>query len=131
MKPILAILLLTASLQAQTYITIDTSGNKILHIDDSPNYMAMVYYDDEPREQLKHFVFVEIPELDIKPSTTIYGEPEKFIPKYHTETLIKDIKESDGILYGIRFGLLIIASLFYFYGLKNITIFSTHNELRQ
>lgn len=79
-------------------------------------------------------VWLPIPEekeLNIKPSTTYYAEAEKFIPKYHTETFIKDIKESDGILYGIRFGLLIIATLFYFYGLKNIAIFKPENELRQ
>jgi hypothetical protein len=26
----------------------------------------------------------EIPDLNIKPSTTIYLEPEKFVPKFHT-----------------------------------------------
>jgi hypothetical protein len=79
-------------------------------------------------------VWLPIPEekeFKIEPSKTVYLEPEKFIPKYHTETLIKDIKERDGILYGIRFGLLIITTLFYFYGLKNITIFKPENELRK
>jgi hypothetical protein len=79
-------------------------------------------------------VWLPIPEekeLDIKPSTTVYLEPEKFIPKYHNATEINIPNAKDGILYGIRFGLLVIATLFYFYGLKNITIFSTHNELRQ
>jgi hypothetical protein len=79
-------------------------------------------------------VWLPIPEekeLDIKPSDKVFLEPEKFIPKYHTEAEINMPNSKDGILYGIRFGLLIIATLFYFYGLKNITIFSTHNELRQ
>jgi len=83
MLRILAILL-TASLQAQTYTTIDSNGTKVLHIDESPNYMAMVYYDDDARQPLEPLVFDTIAELNIKPSTTIYLEPEKFVPKFHT-----------------------------------------------
>jgi hypothetical protein len=110
----------------------DTASYKFLHFDRGNSYMVMIEYDADVEKRIEPFDFsIYDKELNIEPSATYYPEAEKFIPKYHTETFIKDIKESDGILYGIRFGLLIIATLFYFYGLKNITIFKPENELRQ
>jgi hypothetical protein len=114
MLRILAILL-TASLQAQTYTTIDSNGTKVLHIDESPNFMAMVYHDDDARQPLEPLVFDTIAELDIKPSTTIYLEPEKFVIK-HSEPFI-EVKEftdwNKVVEWLFNIPILIFSSLFW------------------
>jgi hypothetical protein len=113
----LIFILLTASLQAQTYTTIDSNGTKLLHIDESPNYMAMIYFDDEPREPLEPLVFDTIADLNIKPSTTIYLEPEKFVIK-HSEPFIEVKEFTDwNIVVDWLFNIpiLIFSTLYFFF----------------
>jgi hypothetical protein len=116
MLRILAILL-TASIQAQTYTTIDSNGTKVLHIDESPNFMAMVYYDDDARQPLEPLVFDTIAELDIEPSTTIYLEPEKFVIK-HSEPFI-EVKEftdwNKVVDWLFNIPILIFSTLYFFF----------------
>jgi hypothetical protein len=58
----------------------------------------------------------EIADLNIKPSTTIYLEPEKFIPKYHTPfvEVKQDTDWNKVIDWLFNIPLLIFSTLYFF-----------------
>jgi hypothetical protein len=59
----------------------------------------------------------EFKDIDIKPSTTVYREPEKFIPKYHTPfTEVKQGTDWNKVVEWLfNVPVLVFASLFWVY----------------